>query len=143
MTTGWTLLSVIVAVVVAIVGRGVVRGMVQGAKEGARRDLITFAGVQQANETLATLSATAAHAFVPPGAERREHPFGWLWWRARVDVDGKVERDMGWALTYRRARKAAGLPVSWKAAGGEFIIAPGRTGVLPADHANAGRADQG
>ncbi|MFG2141901.1 hypothetical protein [Streptomyces sp. NPDC048650] len=92
--------------------------------------------MQQTTDMLAKLSTTAAHSFVPPGADGRSHPFGWLWWRSHVNAEGKAEHDRGWALAYRRARKAAGLPLTWKAAAGELIISPGRTEPALTDRIN-------
>ncbi|UQA94830.1 hypothetical protein [Streptomyces halobius] len=138
MSEGWTILGVILAVVVAFIGRA----FVQSVKEGIRRDLIALGDIQPTAEMIATLSSTATHGFAPPLAEGRRYPYGWLWWRAWIGADGQAERDMGWALTYRRARKAAGLPVDWRSTGSEFVIAPGRTGLSPAtldDRTNASR----
>ncbi|MFF3460369.1 hypothetical protein ACFYXH_40020 [Streptomyces sp. NPDC002730] len=75
---------------------------------------------------MAKLSATTTYVFAPPCTDGRQHLFGWLWWHASVTEDGTVERDMGWALTYRRARKATGLPVYWKARVSELVMSPGR-----------------
>lgn len=73
-------------------------------------------------EALALKTGEAAVAFAAPGADGREHMIGWLWWRAELAHDESVRHDMGWALTYRRARRAAGLPMTMKARDPQFII---------------------
>ncbi|KPC62682.1 hypothetical protein [Streptomyces chattanoogensis] len=141
MSEGWTILGVILAVAIAVIGRGFVHSL----KEGIRGDLIALGGIQRATDSMAQLSGTTTHAFAPPLAADRKYPYGWLWWRTQIGADGTAERDMGWALTYRRARRAAGLAVDWRSAGGEFVIAPDRTGLSLAtrdDQVNR-RSDQG
>jgi hypothetical protein len=124
----WTLLGVIASLAVAVFGASLVRGIVQAAREGTRNDLRVFTGARQAAEVAAKFSKSTTHAFVPPGAIGRTHPFGWLWWQVQIGPEEKTHHSMGWALTYRRARKAAGLPIDWKSAGCEYIIAPTTTG---------------
>ncbi|MFD4114573.1 hypothetical protein ACFWSJ_14070 [Streptomyces niveus] len=91
-----------------------------------RQDLVSLGEMQQLAGGLAELT-TAAYAFAPPLLKERTFWIGWMWWRTRIGPDGKAERDMGWALTYRRARKAAGAPVNWRSLiGSEFVVVPRR-----------------
>lgn len=120
MTAVWALLGVLVALVIAAVGRGVVRT----ARVIIRQDLVALGEMQQLASALAK-STTAAYAFAPPLLKERTSWIGWLWWRTRIGPDGRTERDMGWALTYRRARKAAGAPLSWRLlSGSELVVVP-------------------
>ncbi|WP_282698328.1 hypothetical protein [Streptomyces sp. CC208A] len=126
MTVGWTVLLAIAVPVIGLVGwgfaRGVLRGAVQSAREQVRRDLIALGQSRAVVETLAHKTGEVAVAFAAPGADGREYMIGWLWWRAALDPNGSVEHTTGWALTYRRARRAAGLPTTMKARHPEFII---------------------
>ncbi|MFE5162678.1 hypothetical protein ACFRNT_30065 [Streptomyces sp. NPDC056697] len=89
-----------------------------------RQDLVSLGEMQQLAGALAKLT-TAAYAFAPPLLKERASWIGWLWWRTRIGPDGKTERDMGWALTYRRARKAAGAPLGWRSlSGSELVVVP-------------------
>ncbi|MFD4767188.1 hypothetical protein [Streptomyces niveus] len=97
-----------------------------------RQDLVSLGEMQQLAGGLAELT-TAAYAFAPPLLNERSFWIGWMWWRTRIGPDGKAERDMGWALTYRRARKAAGVPVEWRSLiGSEFVVVPRRDALPPA-----------
>ncbi|WP_055529647.1 hypothetical protein [Streptomyces graminilatus] len=128
MSTTWTLVGGVAALSVAAFLRIAVRTIRQLARQDIRRDLIALAPAQKVAGLLAEAGAPT-FAFAAPGADGRELMFDWLWWRSELDSDGEVRRDMGWALTYRRARRAAGLPVSVKAHGVELVVAPGRTGL--------------
>lgn len=128
MTAGWALLGVLVAVVIAALGRALLRT----ARVMIRQDLVSLGEMQQLAGGLAELT-TAAYAFAPPLFKERTFWIGWMWWRTRIGPDGKAERDMGWALTYRRARKAAGVPLDWRSfIGGEFVVVPRRDALPPA-----------
>jgi len=61
-----------------------------------------------------------------PFAQGRTHPFDWLWWRIGKDAAAGSRQHMGWALTYRGARKAAGLPLSIRAKHTEITVAQGQ-----------------
>ncbi|MDX2819940.1 hypothetical protein PV416_02335 [Streptomyces ipomoeae] len=128
MSTAWTLVGGVAALGIAAVLRIAVRVVRQLARKDIRRDLIALSPQQKLAATLVKAGA-ATFAFAAPGADGRELMIGWLWWRTELDSDGKVRRDMGWALTYRRARRAAGLPVNMRARGVEFVVAPGQTGL--------------
>lgn len=79
---------------------------------------------QQLVGALAKLTTTA-YAFAAPLLKERTSWIGWLWWRTRIGPDGKTERNVGWALTYRRARKAAGAPFDWRLlSGSEVVVVP-------------------
>ncbi|MEW1699079.1 hypothetical protein ACIQCR_31460 [Streptomyces sp. NPDC093249] len=122
MTVVWVLGGTLAALVAAFLARGVVRGAVQTAREQVRCDLIAMSETRALTETLARRSGEAAVAFAAPAADGREYPIGWLWWRADLSADDTVRKDMGWALTYRRARRAAGLPLTMKARDPEVTI---------------------
>lgn len=126
MTAGWALLGIIVAVVIAAVGRAFVRA----ARVSIRQDLVSLGGMQQLAGELAKLTTTA-YAFASPLVKERTSWLGWLWWRTRIGPDGKTERDMGWALTYRRARKAAGAPLDWRLLSGSELVVVPRDARLP------------
>lgn len=120
MIVGWALLGLIVALFIA----GAVRGAVRAARASIRQDLVTLGEMQQLAGALAQMTTTA-YAFAAPLLKERESWIGWLWWRTRMGPDGKAERDMGWALTYRRARKAAGAPLDWRLfSGSEVVVVP-------------------
>ncbi|MFG3126727.1 hypothetical protein ACGFZU_03340 [Streptomyces tendae] len=127
MMVGWALLGVIVAMFIA----AVVRGAVRAARVSIRQDLVSLGDVQHIAGALAQMTTTA-YAFAAPLLKERESWIGWLWWRTRMGPDGKAERDMGWALTYRRARKAAGAPLSWRLFSGAEIVVLPRDARLPA-----------
>lgn len=116
----WALLGLIVAMFIG----AVVRGAVRAARVSIRQDLVSLGEMQQLAGALAQMTTTA-YAFAAPLLKERESWIGWLWWRTRMGPDGKAERDMGWALTYRRARKAAGAPLDWRSfSGSELIVVP-------------------
>ncbi|MEU0843941.1 hypothetical protein ABZ370_31315 [Streptomyces sp. NPDC005962] len=120
MIVGWALLGVLVALVNAAVGRGVIRA----ARVMIRQDLVALGEMQEFAGALAKLTTTV-YAFAPPLLKERTSWIGWLWWRTRIGPDGKTERDMGWALTYRRARKASGAPLGWRLlSGSELVVVP-------------------
>ncbi|MBT2527433.1 hypothetical protein J7E91_18890 [Streptomyces sp. ISL-99] len=127
MTALWALLGFLVAVVIAAVGRGFVRA----ARVSIRQDLVSLGEMQQLAGALAKMT-TVAYAFASPLLKERSSWIGWLWWSTRIGPDGKVERDMGWALTYRRARKAAGAPLDWRLLSGSEIVVVPRDARLPA-----------
>lgn len=127
MSTTWAFLVVVIALGVAVFLRMFVRGIRQLARKDIRRDLIALGRAQQTAEAMSKVGHTATFAFAAPGADGRELMFGWLWWRTELGPDGEIRRDMGWALTYRRARQAAGVPLILKARGVEFVVATGRT----------------
>ncbi|MFF5090448.1 hypothetical protein [Streptomyces niveus] len=128
MTAGWALLGVLAAAVIAAVGRALVRT----ARVMIRQDLVSLGEMQQLAGGLAQLT-TAAYAFAPPLLKERTLWIGWMWWRTRIGPDEKAERDMGWALTYRRARKAAGVPLDWRSLiGSEFVVVARRDALPPA-----------
>ncbi|NGO67010.1 hypothetical protein [Streptomyces boncukensis] len=116
------------SLVVVVVGSflaAVVRGMVRKARADTRLDLVQLGSVPQAAKSLTELTDLPTYAFMAPFEEGRTHPFGWLWWRVEPNADGTHRKEMGWALTYRRARKAAGLPLSIRAQHTETIVATG------------------
>ncbi|MFG2836402.1 hypothetical protein ACGFYE_15570 [Streptomyces zaomyceticus] len=127
MTTGWTMLLAVAVPAALLVAwgfaRGVGRGAAQSAREQVRRDLIALGENRAVVEMLAFKTGEVAVAFAAPGADDREWMIGWLWWRAELAPDESVRHTMGWALTYRRARRAAGLPLSMKARAPEFVLA--------------------
>ncbi|WP_371665827.1 hypothetical protein OG306_29915 [Streptomyces sp. NBC_01241] len=127
MIAGWALLGFLVAAVIAAVGRGFVRA----ARVSIRQDLVSLGEMQQLAGALAKLT-TAAYAFASPLLKERTSWIGWLWWRTRIGPDGKTERDMGWALTYRRARKAAGATLDWRLLSGSELVVVPRDARLPA-----------
>lgn len=121
MIAGWALLGAIVAVAIAAVGRGIVRA----GRVSIRQDLVSLAEMQQLAGELAKMTTTA-YAFASPLLKERTSWIGWLWWRTRIGPEGNTDRDMGWALTYRRARKAAGAPLDWRLlSGSELVVVPG------------------
>ncbi|WP_435244290.1 hypothetical protein [Streptomyces sioyaensis] len=125
MSTGWLL---VIALAVAFLGWflfAAYRGLAKAARADTRQDLIEFGGIQETAKSLTDMSCLPTYAFAAPFASGRSHPFGWLWWRVEQDADGTTRREMGWALTYRWARKAAGLPLSLRAQHAEVIMAPG------------------
>lgn len=122
----WALLGVIVALIVA----AVVRGAVRAAQVSIRQDLVSLGQMQQLAGALAK-STTTAYAFASPLLKERTSWIGWLWWRTTLGPDGKPDRDMGWALTYRRARKAAGAPLDWRLISGSELVVVPRDARLP------------
>ena len=122
----WALLGAIVAVAIAAGGRGIVRA----ARVSIRQDLVSLGEMQQLAGALAKLTTTA-YAFASPLLKERTSWIGWLWWRTRIGPDGKTDRDMGWALTYRRARKAAGAPLDWRLLSGSELVVLPRDAQLP------------
>lgn len=125
MSTGWLLLF---ALGVAVVGgflAAVYRGVARTARVDTRQDLIKLVSAPEIAKRLADVSNLPAYAFMAPFAEGRSHPFGWLWWRIEQDAEDGARYEKGWALTYRRARKAAGLPLSIRAQHTEITLAPG------------------
>lgn len=127
MIVGWALLGLIVAMFIAAVARGAVRA----ARVSIRQDLVSLGEMHQLVGALAQMTTTA-YAFAAPLLKERESWIGWLWWRTRIGPDGKAERDMGWALTYRRARKAAGAPLDWRLFSGSEVVVVPRDARLPA-----------
>lgn len=125
MSTGWLVLVALVVVVVGWSLTAVYRGAAKAARADTRQDLIKLGSIPELAKSLADLSTLPAYAFLAPFAEDRSHPFGWLWWRVERNVDGTLRQEMGWALTYRRARKAAGLPLSIRAQHTEITLAQG------------------
>ncbi|MFJ8982743.1 hypothetical protein [Streptomyces sp. NPDC102282] len=126
MIVGWALLGLIGAMFIA----AVVRGAVRAARVSIRQDLVSLGDMQQLAGALAKMTTTA-YAFAAPLLKERESWIGWLWWRTRIGPDGKPERDMGWALTYRRARKAAGAPLDWRLLSGSELVVVPRDARLP------------
>ncbi|MCZ1012162.1 hypothetical protein [Streptomyces lydicus] len=124
MSAGWLVLIVIVAVVAGSFLTAVYRGAANALRTDTRQDLIKLGGIPELATTLTDVSRLPAYAFMAPFVEGRSHPFGWLWWRVEHS-DGAPQRQMGWALTYRRARKAAGLPLSIRAKHTEITLAQG------------------
>ncbi|MFE6457811.1 hypothetical protein ACFVP0_10160 [Streptomyces cinereoruber] len=126
MTSGWIVLLAVAVPLLGLIAwgfvRGVVRGFVQSTREQVRRDLIALGQNWAAVELLARRTSGASVVFAAPGADGREHMIGWLWWRAEVAPDESVRHTMGWALTYRRARRAAGLPMTMRVRDPELII---------------------
>jgi hypothetical protein len=125
MSTGWLLLVALVVVVVGWSLAAVYRGAARAARADTRQDLIKLGSVPEMAKSLADMSRLPTYAFMAPFAEGRSHPFGWLWWRVEHGADGLPRQEMGWALTYRRARKAAGLPRSIRAQHTEITLALG------------------
>ncbi|MFC8296038.1 hypothetical protein ACFUJ0_28475 [Streptomyces sp. NPDC057242] len=117
--------------------RDLVWGFVQSTREQVRRDLVALGQNRSAVELLARRTSGASVAFAAPGADGRKHMIGWLWWRAEIATDESVRHTMGWALTYRRARRAAGLPMTMKARDSELII------TRAAEHRDASRSEDG
>ncbi|MFJ6753257.1 hypothetical protein ACIQNI_34560 [Streptomyces sp. NPDC091266] len=126
MGTGWLVLLAIVVVVVGWFLIGMCRGAANHARSQTRQDLVRLGTVPMVAKALTDVSSLPAYAFMGPFAEGRTHPFGWLWWRIEKDADGGPRQHMGWALTYRRARKAAGLPLSIRAKHTEITVAQGQ-----------------
>lgn len=122
----WALLGAIVTLIIVAVGRGAVRA----ARVSIRQDLVSLGALQQLAGALAE-STTSAYAFASPLLAERTSWIGWLWWSTRIGSDGKPERDMGWALTYRRARKAAGAPLDWRLRSGSELVVVPRDARLP------------
>ncbi|MGW0672541.1 hypothetical protein [Streptomyces sp. NPDC002746] len=131
MNTGWLLLIAIAAVVAGLLLIGMYRGAATHARSQTRQDLVKLGTIPIIAKALTDMSSLPAYAFMAPFAEGRTHPFGWLWWRIEKDSDGDPLQQMGWALTYRRARKAAGLPLSIRANHTEITLAQGQD--RPAD----------
>jgi hypothetical protein len=125
MNSGWLLLIALGMVGVGGFSVAFFRGLAQTARKDTRQDLVKLGGVQEVATSLTKTARTPAYTFMGPFAEGRSHPFGWLWWRVEQNADGVLRHDMGWALTYRRARKAAGLPLSIRAQHIEFTLAFG------------------
>ncbi|GGW94803.1 hypothetical protein [Streptomyces noursei] len=125
MSTGWLVLVALLAVGFGWSLTAVYRGAARAARTDTRQDLIKLGSVPQMAKSLTDLSSLPSYAFMAPFAEGRTHPFGWLWWRVKQDGDGTPSQQMGWALTYRGARKAAGLPRSIRAQHTEITLAPG------------------
>ncbi|MFG2211945.1 hypothetical protein [Streptomyces sp. NPDC048638] len=123
--SGWTLLAVLVVVPVAGFLYAAGRGAAQKARTDTRQDLVKLGGIPEMSKTLTKMSSLPTYALVAPFAAGRSHPFGWLWWRVEPADEGPVRQEMGWALTYRGARKAVGLPLSVRAQHAEIIMAPG------------------
>ncbi|MFI8102099.1 hypothetical protein [Streptomyces sp. NPDC086023] len=127
MTAGWTLFLAIAVPAVGLIVwgfvRGVLRGATQSAREQVRRDLIALSQNRAVVEALALQTGEAAVALAAPGTDGREWMIGWLWWRAERAPDESVRHTQGWALTYRRARRAGGLPMSMKARTPEVVLA--------------------
>lgn len=124
MSTGWLLLISLAVVVVGGFLTGVYRGAAKKARADTRQDLIKLGSVSEMAKTLTEISRQPTYAFMAPFAEGRSHPFGWLWWRVGQHTDEPAES--GWALTYRRARKAAGLPLSIRAKHCEITLTVGQ-----------------
>ncbi|MFF2777058.1 hypothetical protein ACFVU3_19385 [Streptomyces sp. NPDC058052] len=126
MTSGWTVFLAISVPAAGLIvwgfARGVIRGAVQSAREQVRRDLIALGQNRSVVEALALKTGEAAVAFAAPGTDGRKHMIGWLWWRAELVPGDSVRHTVGWALTYRRARRAAGLPLAMRARDPEFVI---------------------
>ncbi|MFJ9213879.1 hypothetical protein [Streptomyces sp. NPDC102264] len=93
-----------------------------------RQDLIKLGSITDMAKILTDRSTLPTYAFTAPFAQGRTHLFGWLWWRVEHATDGTARQSMGWALTYHRARKAAGLPLSIRAQRSETILAHGHEG---------------
>lgn len=125
MSTGWATLTVLAAVAVAVFLGAVGRGVVRTARTDTRQDLIKFGYIPETGQLLTKGSGLPVYCFMAPFEGGRTHPFGWLWWRVEPDADGKPKQTMGWTLTYRRARKAAGIPLSFRAKHTEIMLAPG------------------
>ncbi|MCX4826590.1 hypothetical protein OG883_43920 [Streptomyces sp. NBC_01142] len=131
MGTGWLVLIATGVVVAGWFLTAMYRGAANHARSQTRQDLIKLGSIPTIAKTLTDMSSLPAYAFMAPFAEGRTHPFGWLWWRIEKDADGDSRQHMGWALTYRRARKAAGLPLSIRAHHTEVTLAQGQD--RPAD----------
>ncbi|MCZ7430091.1 hypothetical protein [Streptomyces sp. WMMC1477] len=132
MRTGWAVVIVIIGLGIVLFVRGVIRGAVRHARELVRRDLFALAPPRSYADAMARAMEGPVAVLAPPLLEGRESVFGWLWWRATVTADGEVEYERGWAWTYRRARRAAGLSLGLKHAGLEVVAAPvARSGAAP------------
>ncbi|MFC5253064.1 hypothetical protein [Streptomyces nigrescens] len=125
MSRGWLLLVALVVVAVGCFVAAAYRAAARMARADTRQDLIKLSNVPQMATTLTATSGQPTYAFTAPFAEGRSHPFGWLWWWVERAADGTLRHEMGWALTYRRARKAAGLPLSIRARHTEITLALG------------------
>ncbi|MEJ8652788.1 hypothetical protein WKI65_33180 [Streptomyces sp. MS1.AVA.3] len=125
MSTGWLVLIAIVVVGGGCFLTAVYRGAANAARTDIRQDLIKLGSIPEVAKKLTDTCRLPTYAFMAPFAEGRSHPFGWLWWRIEEDSDGAPQQQMGWALTYRRARKAAGLPLSMRANHTEITLAQG------------------
>lgn len=130
MSAGWLLLIAIAVVIAGVFLIGMYRGAANHVRSQTRQDLVKLGTIPMIAKALTDVSSLPAYAFMAPFAEGRAHPFGWLWWRIGKDADGGPRQNMGWALTYRRARKAAGLPLSIRARHTEITLAQGQD--LPA-----------
>lgn len=128
MIAAWALLGAIAVLFIA----AVVRGAVRAERVNIRQDLVSLGSMQQLAGALAQMTTTA-YAFAAPLLKERKSWVGWLWWRTRIRPDGKAERDMGWALTYRRARKAAGAPLDWRLISGAEVVVVPRDAQPPAE----------
>ncbi|MFC5914424.1 hypothetical protein [Streptomyces pulveraceus] len=93
MSAGWLLLIAISVIVVGMFLIGMCRGAANHARSQTRQDLVRLGTIPMIAKQLTEVNSLPTYAFVAPFAEGRSHPFGWLW-----------------ALTYRRARRAASLP---------------------------------
>lgn len=122
----WALLGAIAVLFIA----AVIRGAVRAARVSIRQDLVSLGSMQQLAGALAQMTTTA-YAFAAPLLKERKSWVGWLWWRTCIRPDGKAEREMGWALTYRRARKAAGAPLDWRLFSGAEVVVVPRDARLP------------
>ncbi|MCX4682227.1 hypothetical protein OG413_44405 [Streptomyces sp. NBC_01433] len=120
------MLIAIAAVVAGLFLVGMYRGAANLARSQTRQDLVKLGTIPTIAKALTGVSSLPSYAFMAPFAEGRTHSFGWLWWRIEKDADGDPRQHMGWALTYRRARKAAGLPLSIRAHHTEIILAQGQ-----------------
>ncbi|MET8683727.1 hypothetical protein ABZV77_05880 [Streptomyces sp. NPDC004732] len=125
MSTGWVVVIVIVAAAVGWFVAAVARGIARTARADTRQDLIKFGAIPETGKLLTKGSDLPVYCFMAPFESSRTHPFGWLWWRVDQDTGEKPKQAMGWALTYRRARKAAGIPLSFRAKHVEITLAPG------------------
>jgi hypothetical protein len=119
---GWSVVIVLAAAVVAFFLFHAGKGMRQQKRESARQDLMQLHNVENLATSLAEVSKQRAVAFAPPLAQGRTSPIGWLWWSVEVDEAGQTLHTKGWAWTYRGARRAAGVPMSWRRSGVELTI---------------------